>query len=148
MIVPWTLHAVTEADFVRPSYHLPKDKVDKLFGVGEGAIFTDVSSVVRYGSNYPYLADHVVQRMFPNHEEKDEAQSLKSVSREVLEGLTLGHLVPAAFHAAAVTASKACRDCVNNDATIVPPRFLLDEITRGQFINKSFGEKMEETNLL
>ena len=85
--------------------------------------------------------------MFPNHEEKDEAQSLKSVSREVLEGLTLGHLVPAAFHAAAVTASKACGDCVNDDATIVPPRFLLDEITRGRFINKSYGEKMEETNL-
>ena len=36
--------------------------------------------------------------MFPNDEEKDEAQSLKSVSREVLEGLTLGHLVPAAVH--------------------------------------------------
>ena len=49
-VVPWILHAVTEAGFVRPSYHLPKDKVDKLFGVGEGAIFTDVSSVVRHGS--------------------------------------------------------------------------------------------------
>ena len=54
--------------------------------MGEGAIFTAVSSVVRHGFNYPYLADRVVQRMFPNHEEKDEAQSLKSVSREVLEG--------------------------------------------------------------
>ena len=36
---------------------------------------------------------------------------------------------------------------MNNDATLVPPRFLLDEITRGRFINKSSGEKMEETNL-
>ena len=113
----------------------------------EGAIFTDVSSVVRYVSSYPYLADHVVQQMFPNHEEKDEAQSLKSISREVLEGLTLGHLVPAAFHSAAVTAAKVCGYGVNDDATIVPPRFPLDEITGGRSINKSYGKKMEETNL-
>ena len=69
--------------------------------------------------------------MFPNHEEKDEAQSLKFVSTEMLEGLTLDHFVPAAVHSAAVTAAKACGNCVNDDATIVPPRFLLGEITRG-----------------
>ena len=146
-VVPSILHAVIKADFIRPSYHLPKDKVEKLFGVGEGAIFTYVSSVVRHGSNYPYLAEHVVQRMFPNHEEKDEAQSLEFIRREVLEGLTLDQLVPAAVHSAAVTAAKACGDYVNDDATIVPPRFLLDEITRGRFVNKSYGEKMHETKL-
>ena len=91
--------------------------------MGEGKIFTDVYSVVRHGFNYPYLADHVVQRMFLNHKEKDEAQILKFVRQEVLEGLTLGHLVPAAVHSAAVTAAKACGDYVNDDVTIVPPDF-------------------------
>ena len=28
-----------------------------------------------------------------------------------------------------------------------PPRVFLDEITGGRFINKSYGDKMEETNL-
>ena len=49
------LHTRIEDDFVRLIYYFPKDMICQLFGVGDGATFTDVSNILRNGTIFPYL---------------------------------------------------------------------------------------------
>ena len=160
-IVSWKLHTVREDDFVRPSYCFSKCKISQLFGVGDGTTnmgvgastsiddvtFTDVSSILRHGKNFPYLTRNAVERLFPNHNTGIKVSGLESVRSVGHQQITLRHVMSAAVHSAAVTAAKASGRTTCGDGNIIPPRFLLEEIRSNHFKHMTYREKMQHTNL-
>lgn len=129
-IIPWNYHEVESKDFIHPSVHFPKAKIASFLGFGS---FCNVSSILSYGNNLPFLSIEARDRLFPSRKNvEDLNDECAYIAGEIVKiPLEVKHIVCATLHSSGMTLAKTFEEdvvtCLNRDR-INPPRKLLRQL--------------------
>ena len=144
--VSWELKSCTKESFVLPSIRVSKEHVKDVFGIDKK--FVNVPSLISNGSELCFLTENARMQLFPNYDVDEKYESddfehyfsmVQSGAKEVINSY---HVVGAAIHAAAATATKACGKCLSASPFMTPPREMLEN-----FVGHTYECMLERTNL-
>lgn len=155
----WRVMHLGLEDFVTPTVELPRDLLQLSIGLREDAIFTDVSSIIKFGAPYmKCLTDNVREEHFQDLVEKEneghrnEEDGLLKVGRDNLVNENKQFhpdlIINAALHGSGHTLVKAGGNSIIKNKQcdrIIPPRFVAQQLEKR--LELSYPDVLKKFNL-
>ena len=145
-IFPWSVVHLGAGDISRPVVFTEKETVDCEILLSNETKFTHWSAVIEKNpTDLSFLSASGREKFGIDVGDEFDPQDLCIDEHEDNGTVNMSQVRGAAFHAAAITTANAVGNCVIEPETIIPPRFILHEITASQ--NLSYQDGIKSYNI-